>query len=212
MFVIWKFRSMCRHGYTACMSFGVFVSALAEHKVFFLTAHILGTVLGLGGASIADILFFRFLKDYRISAKECDILGLLKGVILGALGLIIVSGIALYLTDMAYYNASGPFMTKMLIVGIITINGIALHTVVAPYLLRLDLKRHHKRYRSWRRMAFTLGGVSVCSWYSVFFIAMLKSVLPQDFTFLFGGYLVVLIITLFVSQLMERRLAARARG
>lgn len=189
-----------------------FTAALTEYKIFFLTAHILGTVLGLGGATIADLLFFRFLRDYRISAKECDILHTLKGIILSALGLIIASGIGLFFTDIALYSASGPFLAKMLIVGIITANGIALHLVVAPHLLRLDLKRHQRRHRGWRRMAFALGGVSVCSWYSAFFIAMLKSILPQDFSILFGGYLGVLAVTLVTSQLLERRLAAMARG
>lgn len=198
--------------YTLYMPFGVFASALSEYKVFFLTAHILGTVLGLGGATIADFLFFRFLKDYKISAKECDVLNTLKGIILSALGLIIVSGVGLFLTDVQLYSSSGPFVVKMLIVGIITINGIALHLVVAPYLLRLDLKRHQRRHRRWRRMAFTLGAVSVCSWYSAFFIAMLKSVLPENFSILFGGYLVALMFALLMSQVIERRLAAQARG
>lgn len=194
------------------MSADAIASALAAYKVYFLTAHILGTALGLGGATIADILFLRFLRDYRLSSKECDILNTMKAIILGALGLIIASGIGLYLTDMTRYSASGPFLTKMLIVGVITINGIGLHLIVAPHLLRLDLKRHQARYRSWRRIAFALGGISVCSWYSAFFIAMLKSVLPQSFALLFGGYFAVLITTLVISQLMERRLAAMARG
>lgn len=194
------------------MIMSALISFLTEHKLLLLTVHILGTALGLGGASIADLLFFRFLKDYKISAKECDVLHLLKSVILGALGIIILSGIALYLTDISRYSASGPFIVKMLIVGIITINGVALHVIVAPHLLRLDLKRHHARYRSWRRVAFALGGVSVCSWYTAFFIAMLKSVLPQDFIVLFGGYLILLSITLITTQVMERRLVAMARG
>lgn len=183
-----------------------------EYNVYVLTAHILGIILGLGGATVADILFFRFLKDYKISQQECDILNILKKVILSALGLIIVSGAWLYSTDMARYNASGPFLAKMLIVGIITMNGIALHLIVAPYLLRLDLTRHKARHKGWQRTAFFLGGVSVCSWYSAFFIAMLKSVLPQSFGLLFGGYLVLLSLTLVATQVMERRLSAMARG
>jgi hypothetical protein len=194
------------------MIISALISFLIEHKLLVLTAHILGTILGLGGASIADLLFFRFLKDYKITAKECDVLHLLKSVILGALGLIIVSGIGLYLTDMARYGASGPFMAKMLIVGIITINGIALHVIIAPHFLRLDLKRYHVRYQHWRRLAFALGGISVCSWYCAFFIAMLKTILPQDFTLLFGGYLALLSLTLITTQVMERRLIAMARA
>ncbi len=194
------------------MFIDAFVSAVTEYKVFILTAHILGTVLGLGGATVADILFFRFLKDYKISRLECDVLSILKKVILGALSLIIASGIGLCFTDMVLYSASGPFLAKMLIVGVITINGIALHLIIAPHLLRLDLKLHHKRHREWRRTAFALGGISVCSWYCAFFIAMLKSVLPQSFVFLFGGYLALLLLTIVATQVIERRLTTMARG
>lgn len=183
----------------------------AAHKVFFLTAHILGTVLGLGGATIADLLFFRFLKDYRISAKEHDVLHVLKNIIMAALGVLIVSGAALFASDIPRYSASGPFLAKMCIVGIITINGIALHIVVAPHLLRLDLTRHAARFRTWRRLAFALGGISVCSWYSAFFIAMLKTVMPQSFAALFGTYAVLLVLTLVGTQIVERLLMAKAR-
>ncbi len=184
---------------------------LNEHKIFLLTAHILGTVFGLGGASIADLLFFRFLRDYKISSKESDILSFLKNIILSALLLIIVSGIGLFMTDIEKYSNSGPFLVKMIIVSIVTINGFALHIVVAPHLLRLNFHHHKKRYQRWRKIAFMLGGISVCSWYSSFLIAMLKSKLTQSFTILFGGYLVILIITIILSQFIEQRIVLRKK-
>ena len=44
-----------------------FISLLAEHRRWFIGAHLLGLVFGLGGATISDIMFFRFLKDLRVS-------------------------------------------------------------------------------------------------------------------------------------------------
>jgi hypothetical protein len=43
--------------------------------------HLLGVVLGLGGATIADLLFFKFLREFEISKKDAEILRLLSRVI-----------------------------------------------------------------------------------------------------------------------------------
>src|SRR3989344_7244119 len=44
-----------------------FVELLTEYRPTITMLHLLGLALGLGGATISDIFFFRFLKDYRIS-------------------------------------------------------------------------------------------------------------------------------------------------
>lgn len=189
-----------------------FIAFLEPGFQYFLTLHILGTVFGLGGATIADILFFKFLADYEISKKEEEVLNTIKKVILGALIIIILSGLGMYLPNMAKYNASGPFLVKVLIVGVITINGMLLHEYVAPHLIHLNMKDHKTMSRSWHRFAFALGGVSVCSWYGVFFIAMLKSVLPQSFPFLLGCYTTLLLFTVIGTQIVEAVLTERAKS
>jgi hypothetical protein len=176
-----------------------------------LSAHILGVILGLGGASVSDLLFFRFLRDYRISAKEAEVLGLLKNLIMGALAVVLVSGVILVALDPVRYWASDPFRLKALVTLVVALNGIALHLIVAPHLIHLNLRHPHPVHgRRWRRLAFALGGVSVCSWYTVFFTAMLKSLMPQDFVLLLCGYLVLLAVTLCGTQIVESFMTARA--
>lgn len=186
------------------------ISFFQNHQTKFLTFHILGVVLGLGGATISDILFFKFLKDYRISKKEEEVLHLLKNFMLSALGIIIVTGFALYWPAASYYNGSAPFLVKAIGVGVITLNGIALHVYVAPHLIHLNLKNHQKMGRNWHRLAFALGAVSVVSWYSVFFIAMLKSNLTWSFGILLSAYLVLLGVGVLGSQWVEVYLSKKA--
>lgn len=195
--------------YTTTMT--PFIASLEPGYQYFLTFHILGTVFGLGGATIADILFFKFLADYEISKKEADVLGLIKNVIFYALVVIIMTGLGMYLPNMAEFNASGPFLVKAFVVGVITLNGMLLHEYVAPHLIHLNMKNHEVMTRSWHRFAFALGGVSVCSWYSVFFIAMLKRVLPQSFPLLLGGYCALLIVSICATQIVETLMTKRAK-
>lgn len=188
-----------------------FLSFLGAHQLKFLTLHILGVALGLGGATISDILFFKFLKDFQISKKEEEVLHLMKNIILGALFLIIVSGIAVYLTDTAKYNASSDFMVKAIGVMVVTLNGILLHVYVAPHLIHLNLKKHKKMGRNWHRFAFALGAISIVSWYSVFLIAMLKSIITLSFWELLGAYITALILGIVGSQAMEMILCRKAK-
>lgn len=172
---------------------------LANHSTYFLTFHILGTALGLGGATIADIMFFRFLEDYKISRKEVEVLSILRSVILVALGIIIVTGLALYLPKAELYNQSAPFLVKAVGVLVLTINGIALHLYVSPNLIHFNLDSGKKREKL-QRLCFALGSISIVSWYSVFFIAMLKRLLPNSFLGILSVYLLLLVIGVIGSQ------------
>ena len=176
-----------------------------------LTLHILAMAIGLGGATISDILFFRFLKDFRISKKEQEVLHILKNVILGSLIAVVVTGAGIYLSSTASYNASPAFAVKMIVVVVLAVNGGLLHAFVAPYLLHLNMEHHKKMGRKWHKLAFGLGGISFVSWYTAFGIAMMKRFLPQSFFILLGLYLLALILGVIASKLIEAYMTRRAR-
>jgi uncharacterized membrane protein len=188
------------------------------HPRLWMSLHILGVCVGLGGATIADVLFFAFLKDFRISKKEAEILRTLSHVILGALLLILLSGVALYLPDVAKYNASPAFIAKMTIVVALTINGTFLHEYISPKLVRMSFTQNYRTtpgLRQLRHLAFALGAVSASSWYFVFFLAMLKSLLPaaMPIQHILGAYVAIVCTAMCFSQYIEYRLHLRgARG
>ena len=179
---------------------------LSSLAPLFLTLHILGVVIGMGGATITDILFFDFLRDFTISEKEAAVMRRLSHIILLALAAIAISGLGLFLGDIPRYATSAAFMTKMILVGIVTINGVAMHSFVSPRLVELSFahwphKDPHSVHRL-RILAFALGAVSFTSWYGSFFIAMLKRHLPVGTTVahLMSGYAIILLCALVVSQ------------
>jgi len=185
---------------------------IETYTVLFLSFHLLGVALGLGGATIADTFFFRFLRDFRISHKEADVMQWMSRIIMTALVIIYVSGGLLYAGDMERYLASQPFLFKCAIVFILTINGIALHHFVSPRLVHLSFSAIHPssnpRIHRLRKIAFAMGAVSVTSWYTVFFTAMLKSLIPATVSVwqMLLFYVVVLIIAVIGSQIVERHL------
>ena len=171
-----------------------------------------GVAIGLGGATIAAVLFFKFLKDFRISEWEASILRTLCQVIWVALAVLVLSGIGLYLSEAKELNQLSKFLVKMVIVSVIIVKGTFLNFFIAPKLVKIsfDKKYDHRTKGLYhiRKLAFALGAVSLTSWYFAFILGMLRSV-PIDFLPLLFIYFNMLSGAVFVSQMLERFFAKR---
>lgn len=176
-----------------------------------LMIHLLGFALGVGGATITDVLFYRFLKDFKITKEEDNILRIMSQVIWFGLFLSILSGIGLYLPEVAELNESSKFLVKAVIVGIITINGAFLNLFISPKLIDMSFRNddkmknivHVKNTDRLRKTAFALGAVSLVSWYSAFILGVLDSV-PLPFISLLSLYIIIVAIAVIISQIAER--------
>lgn len=181
---------------------------LATNHEFILLIHILGVALGLGGATITDVFFFKFLKDFRISTYESDILRTLSQVIWFALAMIVLSGVGLFLPQSAELLASSRFLMKMVIVFVIILNGALLNLLVSPKLVKISFGARHVHHpdelHRLRKLAFALGAISIVSWYSAFIVAFLHSI-DMRFWLWLGYYALLLFVGVTLSQLMEHR-------
>lgn len=72
------------------------IAFLEDFKLFFVILHGLAAGVGVGGVFILDVLFFKFLKDFRISHKEKDTLNTISKMFWLALIILILSGLALF--------------------------------------------------------------------------------------------------------------------
>ncbi len=189
------------------------ISFLQSHTLFLTALHVFGVVIGFGGATLADILFFSFLKDFRINKKEASVMHIIAKVVLFALFLMLLTGIGLFLTNVPTYLQSPPFLLKLIAVIVLTANGFFLHSYLAPRLVRISLSSaHHKKLtsvehhsvRRLNRIAFASGAVSFVSWYTTFFTAMLKSIMPRDLPTLLFLYAFLLLCGIIASQYIER--------
>lgn len=187
------------------ISFTAIIPMLASQKVWWVIVHNIGFILGLGSATITDIFFFRFLKDGTISQEEKETMDTLTNVIWVGLAILIVSGLALYLPEQSRLDISSKFLLKVLVVGVIALNGILLNMFVGPHMRRLSFEGTVPA-RRFRRLAFALGGVSFTSWYLAFFLGSLRKI-SIDFKTAFVGYAVLLVLVIIGSQIAERYVA-----
>lgn len=176
----------------------VIANILANYKSIFVIIHVLAAGVGVGSATITDFLFFRFLKDYKITEQEADIINSISQIIWVAIGLLFVSGVGLYLPGAERLNDSAKFMTKIFALSVLVINGVFLNIVVAPKLSKIYFSSDEKNIdiyvRKLRRIAFSLGGISIVSWYFIFILGALRT-----FTLNFQEFMLIYLGLLFIA-------------
>ena len=176
--------------------------------------HLAAAAVGVGGATVSDVLFTRFLRDDRISKFEEQTLRTLHPVLWIALAFLIVSGIFLVLGNPERYLSSSKFQLKIIVVAIIALNGVFLHTSISPKLQKLGFGGRHSAHHEGelihlRRAAFASGAVSLTSWYCALILGALRSI-PLSLLVGAGAYLTLLLAAVAVGLSMERRYRVRA--
>ena len=182
----------------------VFAPILASQKMVWVIVHNIGFILGVGSATITDIFFFKFLKDNKISAEEKGTMDTLTNIIWVGLGILIVSGLALFIPNQAILSVSSKFLLKVVVVGVIIVNGIVLNMFIAPHIRRLSFEGN-KPAKKFRRFAFALGGISIVSWYLAFFLGSFRSI-PINFTIALYVYFAILVCVVIGSQIAEKKI------
>lgn len=188
------------------------IQFLAGVHVPLVALHGLAAAVGVGGATVADILFFKFLKDLRISEEEAGILKSVSQVIWFSLAVLVITGLGLWAPEAAELNQSPKFLAKMVVVAVIIANGSLLNLWIAPRLIAISFGERHEHLpgelRRARRFAFALGAVSLTSWYSAFVLGSLHS-LEIGFWPLLGLYFGALAAAVAMSQYLDRSLLRR---
>jgi hypothetical protein len=160
-------------------------------------------VIGLGAVTMTDVFFFRFLKDNKITFEEKGNLDTLTRVIWAGLAVLFVSGIFLVLGDSARLLSSDKFLLKVVVIGVVALNGLVLNFYLSPRLHYMTLEgQTHER--TLRRVAFALGGVSIFSWYSAFFLGSFRSI-PVALGQGIFLYMLALLCVVGISQTIENR-------
>lgn len=181
---------------------------LAQHRDFIATLHSLGLALGVGGATIAAVFLFKFLKDFRVSGWEADAMHTLSQVVWFSLALLAFAETGLYLSNAEKLNQSAGLLIEAIIIAAIIANGAVLSLLVMPNLVKISLEEKHAHYpgelRNQRKTVFALGAISIVSWYSIFALKTFQQISPYSFSRLLLTYFLLLAGAVAVSQLMER--------
>jgi hypothetical protein len=182
-----------------------------EAKPIIIVLHALAAAVGLGAVVTTDTLFFKFLKDFRISRKEADTLDTISKIIWTAILLLLITGVLLYLSAPLDYLAKSKFITKVIVYVIVVLNGIALNAVISPYLIKLsfnedaEVLRKNRKFRLLRRISFASGALSMVSWFVIFILGSIRGI-PVTTVQALTVYLGLVIIAVSGSQLFAKSL------
>lgn len=178
-----------------------------EYKTISVIVHVLSVVVGMGSALVSDILFNLYIKDKKIQKHENKTLSKLSAIVWISLVFIVLSGLALFLSDPIKYSQSVKFLVKMTVVGVIIVNGYAFWRLIHPALRKLnftDINMHHK-YVKIRKASFAMGAVSLASWLLAFILGMLGHI-PLTYLEAIAGYIALCFGGILFSQIVEYKI------
>lgn len=178
-----------------------------DRETLFTMFHLLGVVLGAGGAFASDAMFLSSIKDRKFSKTEIRFLKLGSAMVWTGLVILIASGTLLFLGDPAGYLASSKFLAKMTIVAVIVANGLIFHLTHIPRIVRHvgeDLSSSDEFARK-GGLLFLSGVISMVSWVSALSLGALRSV-PYSYAEIVGAYISVMAAGIIIGLFMKRKL------
>jgi len=149
--------------------------------------HLLGTVLGVGAATFAEIFYLKALKDGEISPDEGSLLKATYAVLRIGLILGILSGFGFLLL----YRFTGQedrlldpkLWAKMTIIVVLTVNALLLQ---------------------WHRIPMWLGAsLSITSWYAAMILGSWRNV-PYSYIEIMIGYFVAVGVMVVVLEYIKK--------
>lgn len=178
--------------------------ALVFAKPVITIFHVLSVVLGMGSALVVDMICFRYGYHKVLSKQTIGTIRFLSHVVTIALLCILATGFLLFLSDVPRYSASVKFLTKMSVVGVLTINGLLLHRFIFPRLSDDNILTS-KRGQTIRKIGFALGSISFVSWLCALSLGVLSAI-PVSLPVALCLYVLLLACSVIVSQILEQYL------
>lgn len=183
------------------------VELIGQFNELFAAVQLWSVSVGIGAATVAYILFHRFLKDFRISQWEAEVLMSFSQTMWAMLGIILLSGAALYIPQVQVLNESTFFHFEMYTVFMIIIVSIYLQLTISPKLIRISFRKQHNHQpgelHTLRKQAFSFGAIWLLSWYTLFAVKVLPDVnlsLPT----MIAGYLGIMLIGGIAGLVLEK--------
>jgi len=181
----------------------------------FVTIHLLGFALGLGGATIGDIVFIKALRTNNLSEEVFGFFKTNSRIIWIGLGLLIISGLSIF--TIIYLEqgslsllASSRWQAKLTLVAIVTLNGLFFKLKIFPILKKLihqPLSIQNISPIIWKLVIS--GTISIVSWYGIFILSVLPRTFRPQILLIFALYFFTLICGAITSKSILSKLAKK---
>ncbi len=131
--------------------------------------HFIGLALGLGGATLLDLMVLRFFVRGRIVEETYQIFAFASKIVDIGLRILWITGISflfLYALTNIELLTNPKVHAKLIIVSILTVNGFFIHTIILPTVRAQIGKSMFNGVSPARRTVFVMSGaISATSWY-----------------------------------------------
>lgn len=171
-----------------------------------LLVHFAGIILGVGAATLLDLIIFRFVLTKRIEETYINIIEFSSNVITAGLTLLWISGLGFLI----YYGFIDPskidnpkLFAKFIIVSVLTLNAFLVHHFVMP-VVEIQIGQHllDGLSRLHRFCLILIGTVSAVSWYvplALGIVPQFNNVIPVDVILV--GYAVLILSVNIIIQI-----------
>ena len=169
--------------------------------------HLLGIAIGLGAATVLDLVIVRFLVTRTIAREFAAVVVFCSKIVTAGLVLLWLSGLGFLI----HYSVFEPeklgnpkIWAKIAIVGVLTLNGFFIHQIVLPLVkARIGQSLFAGLGARQRIVLLASGTVSATSWY----VPLILGAFPQfnfvlPATTILLGYFVILSAAIFGVQLL----------
>lgn len=171
--------------------------------------------LGMGVALAGDTLFLNFLKDFKMSESQAQVVNTLYELMWAALAFTVLGGAGyFYANPGLFYNPAN--IVGALALGVIIINGALLYLFVSHKLTEIRFREEDedpvsKEALKTRKMAFMLTGLSAASWVTLFLLNFAQ-IPAVSLNSLLTAYLVLIGLGTGLGLTAEFLLKKNARG
>lgn len=162
-------------------------------------AHLIGLIMGLGGATLLDLTIFRYGVLSPISAYTIHQMKMLSNIVTAGLATLWATGIGLIVIGMASkpeYITNPKLWAKVMIVALLTANGALIHARVMPYVERSINKNLFEHISNRHAALLTgVGAISFCSWFAPFILGKASELnYTTPMLPIFGAYVCAVLI------------------
>lgn len=153
-------------------------------------AHVIGTVLGVGGDTFGSIFYFKALRDGKVDLHEADTLRTCFKVLHIGLVLLVISGFAFFIEQRLTGDTSHMFsvrvIAKLALVFILLINAILMHTRKIPEWIG--------------------GAISITSWYAALILGVWRG-LHASLWQIALVYVAIVVVVAIGERLIRKRMS-----
>lgn len=172
--------------------------------------HLLGIILGLGAATVLDLIILRFLVSGKIKHEHVVVVEFVSKIVTAGLVILWISGVSYLLHYAAFDPAkltNQKVWAKILIVAMLTVNGYFIHHRVLPLINRqIGGALFRGLADNERSMMIVFGTISATSWY----VPLVLGAMPQlnfvvPASSILSAYAVVLAVAIASTQRIAHR-------